>query len=272
VFEGVLIVDSSRVSQLSSIFGAQRTRRDTIKYAGIGLGIAGLGAHAFTKSAAAQQATPTAEPDNLGLPQGERTYYMFVQTARSGAWAPKAGEDGVYTLTLTGLPAQTVYFSDRPERIVGTQTTVDFLKALGFSADNPPNAALVTSNQGEDDVLVIELFNAVYTEGEEGATLVYDARILDNYFDTRLGNVAKEQNDLTIPATFDGASLFIDDCADGNAQCFDNQQHFLGNASFGCCYQFPICKQCGDLSGVCNNVPGCANGACSVNFTKNCFD
>jgi hypothetical protein len=31
-----------------------------------------------------------------------------------GTWAPKAGADGVYTLTLSGAAAQTIYFSDRP--------------------------------------------------------------------------------------------------------------------------------------------------------------
>jgi hypothetical protein len=211
-----------------------------------------------------QPATPEPEQDHLGLAEGERTYTMFVQTAKAGTWASKDGEEGTYTLTLTGLPAQTVYFSDRPSRVVGTQTTSEFLSALGFVEDNPPNAALVTkAEDGDDDILVIELFNPVYTEGSgpDGGTLVYDARILENYHDTNLGGVARTQDDAVIPASFDGASLFIDDCKSGTVQCRKNGVYYA-RFGYGCCYQFPGCHQCHDISTICLGVAGCEDGSC----------
>lgn len=139
---------------------------------------------------------------------------MFIQTAKSGTWAPKAGQAGVYTLTLTGAPAQTINFSDRPQRIVGVQSTADFLDVLGFSPKNPPNAALVAQTSIGEDVLVIELFNPVYTNDAEG-TLTYDARVLENYAGTGLAFLAQQQNDDKMEATFTDASLFIDSGSGG---------------------------------------------------------
>jgi hypothetical protein len=268
------------VSRLNTIFGRRHSRRDAVKYTGMGIGAAALGASAigasgFGMSAFAQDATPVAGDDSLGLPEGERTYTMFIQTAMAGTWVPKAGEEGVYTLTLTGLPAQTVYFSDRPERVVGTATTTEFLSALGFDPENAPNAALVTTDDaGEEDILVIELFNPAYTEGtgEEGATLVYEARILENYHDTGLGRVALQQDDTEIPSSFAGASLFIDDCADGVATCsVTGTNQVVGTKKFGCCWAVLTCQNCHPLAdSLCNDVAGC-EGGCEVGVSKNCL-
>jgi hypothetical protein len=259
------------VSRINSLFGRRHTRRDAVKYTGLGVSAAAIGAAGFGKYAAAQDATPAASAPSLGLPEGERTYTMFIQTAMGGTWEPKDGEEGVYTLTLTGLPAQTVYFSDRPERVVGTTTTADFLSALGFGAENPPNAALVTTDDaGEEDVLVIELFNPTYTEDadETGASLVYEARILENYINTNLGRVALQQDDADLPSSFAGASLFIDDCADGKATCIKGD--LTTSLTFGCCYKFPDCHQCSDTSGLCNNIPGCQDRSCDLHITHDC--
>jgi hypothetical protein len=222
-----------------------------------------------------QEATPAPDTEGLGLPEGERTYTMFLQMARSGSWEPKPGEEGVYTLTLNGIPAQTVYFSDRPSRVVGMQSTSDFLGMLGFLPDNPPNAALVTkADDGQDDILVIELFNPVYTEIANGAaaTLVYEARILANYHETGLGRVALQQDDTSIPATFDGASLFIDDCPDADVQCLRNGA-VVGSVKMGCCYKVPECKPChGGYQDACTPLPECADGKCGssvINYCRN---
>lgn len=80
---------------------------------------------------------------------------MFVQTATGSTSA--AG-----TLTLTGVTASTLYFSDRPERVVGHLATVDFvdLWAVGdnsFETD-PPNAVLSFLTAGDaapQDVVVV---------------------------------------------------------------------------------------------------------------------
>lgn len=72
---------------------------------------------------------------------------MFVQTARG-----VRTEDG--RMTLVGLTPHTIYFSDRPERIVGHLTTGRFLEWWSdgddsFAAD-PPNTVLSWGEPGED--------------------------------------------------------------------------------------------------------------------------
>jgi hypothetical protein len=72
---------------------------------------------------------------------------MFVQTA-SGFRADDK------TMTLLGLTPHTIYFSDRPERIVGHLTTDRFLQWWSegddsFAAD-PPNAVLAWGEPGTD--------------------------------------------------------------------------------------------------------------------------
>jgi hypothetical protein len=261
---------NSRFTPFESVFGRRHSRQSGIKDARVSS--ASCDAGAVAPSSIAQDATPEpkGERQHLGLPQGERTYSMFVQTAHSGTWESKPGDEGVYTLTLTGLPAQTVYFSDRPERIVGLQTTAEFLDMLGFVDDNPPNAALVTkAEDGGNDILVIELYDPRYSEGSgvQGSTLVYDARILENYHETNMGRLALEQDDTAIPSSFDGASLFIDDCPDGTAICYkrDGISNWpQGKVKFGCCYSFPSCHQCHDLGDICLSVPNCEDGGCTV--------
>ena len=82
---------------------------------------------------------------------------MFVQTAQG---IDSAGGN----LTLRGITPSTLYFSDRPQRVVGHMTTPDFVELWGagensFETD-PPNAVLSFLEPGgevpEDAVIVIK--------------------------------------------------------------------------------------------------------------------
>jgi hypothetical protein len=82
---------------------------------------------------------------------------MFVQTAQGMT------SDGT-TLTLQDVTPSTLYFSDRPKRIVGHMATGDFVD-LWAAGDNsfekdPPNAVLAFLEPGaqapEDAVIVIQ--------------------------------------------------------------------------------------------------------------------
>ncbi len=199
--------------------------------------------------------------------------FLFVQSFASGAWAPKPGEDGVYLLTLTGHTDQTVYFSDRPERITGVVPTERFLEALGFTPTNPPNAAVVAQTGEGEDVLVVELFNPVYQEsGPDGSiTLVYEARVLADFGETGLASFAGRAADGSLPASFGEASLFIDDCPDAQVNCIDNDSgDSVGHIGpVGHCYQWghACCQPCGDgsqshWSDQCNQQFASCNGNC----------
>jgi hypothetical protein len=93
---------------------------------------------------------------DTSIEQLETEESMFVQTAQG---IQSAGG----TLTLRGVTLSTLYFSDRPQRIVGHMTTADFVDLWGagdnsFETD-PPNAVLSFLEPGgeapEDAVVVI---------------------------------------------------------------------------------------------------------------------
>ena len=204
-------MEASRFDAITRTFAGRRaSRRSTLRGGAAGLAAA-LGT--ATLGAAAQDATPA--PEATPGAEGDQTFFLFVQTFRAGTMVAKEGEDGAYILTLTGGPAQTIYFSDRPERIVGTMPTHQFLETLGFPPDNPPNAALVAQTDEGEDIVVVELLNPVYTEGfgpDQGATLTYDVRVLADYADEGLAHLAQRRADDAPPDTFGPASLFIDEC------------------------------------------------------------
>jgi hypothetical protein len=189
---------------------ADRVSRRTVLRSGAGLGGLALGGSALAATSA-QEATPAAAP-------GTKTMFLFVQMAERGTWLPSADDPEVYELTLTGIGSQTAYFSDRPERIVGTVDTGRFLDGLGFTPSNPPNAAaVIRTPEGERDVLVIELFDPVYTQeldADGGGALRYRAKVLDAYHGEGLTSWYEEQDDPELPSAFDQVSLFIDDCSD----------------------------------------------------------
>ena len=102
-------------------------------------------------------------------------------------------------------------------------------KGLGFSASNPPNAALVVeTNGGETDIAVVELYNPVYHPSGPGVT--YDVKVLENWEDSTDLGFAEAPADLAALApSFGAAHLFIDDCADYNVSCCPNAD-ILGDA------------------------------------------
>jgi hypothetical protein len=113
--------------------------------------------------------------------------FLFVQPARQVSLA-----SGV--LTLRGMNPSTLYFSDRPERVVGRFTTGEFVAEWGKGSDSfksdSPNATLAILDHEEPEEVVVVLKRPRLAGGD----LVYDVEVLDG---------AK---------TLDGgaASLFID--------------------------------------------------------------
>ena len=115
---------------------------------------------------------------------------MFVQTAAG------MDSDGG-TLTLRGITPSTLYFSDRPQRVVGHMTTADFvdLWAIGdnsFESD-PPNAVLAFLEPGAtvpDDAVVVIKEPTVNGAGD----LTYSIEVLEG----------------TVPAHTGPVTLFID--------------------------------------------------------------
>ena len=261
-------MDPARFDCLARSFAHARLNRRTV-LTGSSLGLAGMVAGALTVRA---QGTPTA---GEALAADDAT--LFVQTAAGGTFLPNTlatpdgMEHGTYLLTLSGHPGQTIGFSDRPQRNFGQLATPAFLEALGFTPDNPPNAALVVSTpDGTDDILVLELLNPSYDD--EAGLLLYEANILGEYAGEVLSPVADRQQDQELVSEFDHASLFIDDCADLTIGCRDAQCNSVGDVgNHGMCWNWDAfeCQPCdGGWSGMaqlCNSTyPAQCGGQCQT--------
>ena len=140
---------------------------------------------AVVLSMAAWAATSTAAAEAPQLMFVQSADDLKVDTAKS-------------TFRLVKVNQQTMYFSDRPQRIVGHIKMADYLKEWtakagkdNFGAD-PPNATLsiYEPGQAENTIVVVKLTNPVV----DGADLIYTYKALDG----------------TLPANGGPTALFID--------------------------------------------------------------
>src|SRR6478735_5140468 len=129
-----------------------------------------------------QAATPTTD-DPIIVEE------MFVQIARS-----VTSEES--TLTLQDVSPSTLYFSDRPERVVGHMTTEQFVdqwsEGPNSFLEDPPNAVLSYIGTGDDlpsDAVVV-----LRDPTASGNSLTYSIEVLDG----------------TVPAKSGAVTLFID--------------------------------------------------------------
>ena len=125
--------------------------------------------------------------------------YLFVQTAAKIDY--KGG-----VLTLYDVPRQTMYFTDRPNRVVGNMPTEKFVarwvtdKGPNGFATVPPNAAVTVFQPDGPKTAIVELSNPRI----DGNNLTYNVRILQGIGSTQ-------------PAT---GVVFIDDYTGWAADAF----------------------------------------------------
>jgi hypothetical protein len=268
-------MNTLRFDEIAKGFANRRlSRRRALAAAGAGLAAAGL------STAGAQDATPVATP---GTAPADKVTYLFVQSYQSGSIAPKAGADGRYTVTLEQGLGQTIFFGDRPSRDVGATPTSQFLEGLGFSDDNPPNAALILeTGSGETDIAVVELFNPAYDESTHTAS--YEIVGLESWEDDLDLGLQEDPTDLAgLGASFGAAHLFIDDCADTTVQCIDHGANDgLAGVYEGvpACWNYAVCMPCEPYGHVqpdrcstqnywtdkCNKDHSVCRGQCGASF------
>jgi hypothetical protein len=114
---------------------------------------------------------------------------MFVQTARR-----MTRDDG--SVTFHDLSPATLFFSDRPQRVVGHMTAKQFVDEWSVGensfADDPPNA--VISFLGEGDATPEDAIVILKNPRLEGTSLTYSVDLLEG----------------TLPASAESCSVFID--------------------------------------------------------------
>ncbi len=122
--------------------------------------------------------------DDKKIEELEAEESMFVQTA--GA----VTSDGK-TLTLHDVTASTLYFSDRPQRVVGHMATTDFVdlwdEGENSFEEDPPNAVLAFLEPGEEapDDAVVVIRNPRLSDGH----LSYSVEVLEGVLPDKSGPV-----------------------------------------------------------------------------------
>ncbi|HZD34800.1 MAG TPA: hypothetical protein VE130_06305 [Nitrososphaeraceae archaeon] len=112
---------------------------------------------------------------NQTAANGNTTEFLSIQNAQSGSLSQI--NETAYTLELNGVANKTIMFSDRPERIVETVSTADFVGNWSagpnsFAVDAPNDALIVENTQtGNLETAVIESSNPVYDTATN--TLIY---------------------------------------------------------------------------------------------------
>ena len=107
--------------------------------------------------------------------------FFAIQHAQSGLISEI--NETVYSLELNDVSDKTLLFSDRPDRIVKSVTTSDFIGNWytgedSFAVDTPNTVLVVDERKGtQQDIAIIELFNPVYDSNKKA--LQYDIT-LDN--------------------------------------------------------------------------------------------
>lgn len=145
------------------------------------------------RNTAAQSGTPEAGEEV------EQIELLFVQAAGSGTLTPS---DHEYTLTFRHDARQTIYFSDRPERLTGLLPTAELVSQWPFESESPPNAALAISNANDENATVLIGVLSTPDWSPDSATLSYGFWMLID------GIPAGSPT--PVPTSFDAATLFID--------------------------------------------------------------
>jgi hypothetical protein len=157
-------------------------------------------ADTLTSGANETTATATATDGDNNMTEAK---FLFIQSAQSGSVSEV--NDTTSNLELNDVSDKTILFSDRPDRIVVSANTTDFIGNWSLGPDNfavdPPNAVLIVDDeiQQRQDYAIIELFNPQYDP--EANTLRYDI-IAEN---------ATTTTSIDLPSEFGQSTLVIDD-------------------------------------------------------------
>jgi hypothetical protein len=107
---------------------------------------------------------------------------MFVQCAQGMTTSDS-------TVTFHGLAHSTLFFADRPQRVVGHLHSRKFVKEWGEGennfAEDPPNAVLSFLEDG--DTVPEEVTIVIRDPKLDGDTLTYKVEVLDGKLPTKAG-------------------------------------------------------------------------------------
>jgi hypothetical protein len=139
--------------------------------------------------------------------------FLFIQRAQSGSVSEVNATTS--TLELSDVSDKTILFSDRPDRIVSSVNTTNFIGNWSTGPDSfavdPPNAALVLDDEEQrQEIAVIELYNPEYDSGAN--TLKYDISTANASATT---TTTATTTSIDLPSEFGQSTLVIDSDSGG---------------------------------------------------------
>lgn len=234
-------MDARTFDNLTRKFAGRMSRRRALAAGGLGVTVAALGRDAV--SAFAQGATPVSDATPVTVAAID---VLFVQTFSSATIQPDPADPATFTITLTDGSGQTVYFSDRPDRFVGTVTDEHFVDGRAFDPADPPNAAIVTvTGDASEAILIVELTDPMYDPGTGAVT--YTARELQGQPEGDVvASLAARRTDTDLSDSLGPVTLFIDQltCLPEGSHCTSADQCCSGFCCFSpeCSITAPDCQ------------------------------
>ena len=133
--------------------------------------------------------------------------FFAIQHAQSGSLSEI--NETAYSLELNDVSDKTILFSDRPDRIVKSISTVDFIGNWSSGVDSfavdAPNAVLVVDEQeGKQDVAIVELFTPIYDVDKKA--LQYDV-------------TPDNATSIELPSEFGQTMIVIDNGCQSSIKC-----------------------------------------------------
>lgn len=143
-------------------------------------------------------------------PAQDATSFLYVQTATSGGTLIPTGQPGRFTLTLTGVAARTIYFSNIGGSKAGTIPTAAFVDELPLLFDGEPNSALsMRLTGGQEETVIVAILSGSHDPGADRVT--YEVRVLERSDSPGLAGFGGSGEPEAVPNQFEEAHLFIDD-------------------------------------------------------------
>ncbi|MGD1839106.1 MAG: hypothetical protein ACPKPY_13735 [Nitrososphaeraceae archaeon] len=123
--------------------------------------------------------------------------FFAIQRAQSGSISEI--NETAYSLELNDVSNTTILFSDRPDRIVTSISTSDYVGKWITGEDNfaidPPNTVLIVDEQEQQDSAIVELFNPIYDSSKKA--LKYDV-------------TPNNSTSIELPSEFGDSTIIID--------------------------------------------------------------
>ncbi len=181
------------------------SRRSALVGGSAGLAMLAL---ANARRASGQDATPVTDPG--ATPAAADGSLLFVQSFSAASLVPDERDPSLLTVTLERDAGRTLYFSDRPARVVGIVETATFVQEFGTeTATDPANAAIVSRDErGAEVIVVVELLRLSYDASSNTAT--YAARTLDDPSQLGLGFSGEPTPTVAGERRYGPTQLFID--------------------------------------------------------------